>query len=101
MKSYLSTGFPFIVGISVYASFESQSVAKTGIVPMPGPKDFLLGGHAVLVCGYNDNLINGMWIVRNSWGSSWGDKGYFYLPYNYLTNPNLCSELWCIESDTN
>ena len=40
-------------------------------------KEELLGGHAVLVCGYND--VTPKWIVRNSWGSSWGDNGYFYL----------------------
>ena len=95
MKTSLANGCPFVVGISIYSSFETQQVANTGIVPMPDiNKEELLGGHAVLVCGYND--VTQKWIVRNSWGSSWGDKGYFYLPYLYLLDSNLSSDLWNI-----
>ena len=103
MKAYLNQGYPFIIGIVVYSSFETNSVAKTGFVPMPpvNRNDYILGGHCVVVVGYNDNLKGGVWIVRNSWGTNWGVNGYFYLPYNYLTNPNLCSDNWCIETDTN
>ena len=96
MRTSLANGFPFVVGFMVYNSFESNSVARTGMVPMPTPADQPLGGHAVLVCGYDD--ARQVWIVRNSWGASWGDKGYFYLPYNYLTNPTLSSDLWNISS---
>jgi C1A family cysteine protease len=96
MQTSLVSGFPFVVGILVYSSFESQQVAKTGIVPMPGPKDQLLGGHAVLVCGYND--LKKQFIVRNSWGTNWGDAGYFYLPYAYLLNSRLSSDLWTINT---
>ena len=96
MKSYINSGFPFVVGIAIYSSFESQTVADTGIVPMPSENDSYLGGHCVLVCGYT----NTSWICRNSWGTNWGEQGYFYLPYDYLLNPNLCSDNWCIESDT-
>jgi C1A family cysteine protease len=95
MKGCLSNGFPFVVGIMIYSSFETNKVAATGIVPMPGSKDTLLGGHAVLVCGYDDRRQ--VWIVRNSWGTRWGDRGYFYLPYNYLLNPTLASDLWSID----
>ena len=95
MKTCLAYGFPFVVGIAVYSSFESQAVATTGIVPMPDRKEQCLGGHAVLVVGYtSDNH----WIVRNSWGTSWGQKGYFTIPYLYLLDSNLCSELWTITS---
>ena len=95
MKTSLANGYPFVVGISVYASFESKKVSNTGIVPMPDiHKEELLGGHAVLVCGYDD--LNQRWILRNSWGSSWGDKGYFYLPYLYLLDSHLSSDLWNI-----
>ena len=96
MKSALSSGYPFVVGIVVYQSFESESVATTGIVPMPQGTDLCLGGHAVLVCGYDDTKQH--WIVRNSWGDTWGDKGYFYLPYQYLVDSSLSSDLWNITS---
>jgi len=55
MKNCLISSFPFVVGISVYQSFESASVAITGIVPMPNPKDQCLGGHAVICIGYDDS----------------------------------------------
>ena len=85
MKTSLASGHPFVVGISVYESFESEDVAKTGMVSMPDIyKETCLGGHAVLVVGYSD--ITQKWIVRNSWGDKWGDKGYFYLPYLYFYN---------------
>ena len=96
MKTILASGIPFAIGIKIYSSFESDSVASTGIVHMPTNNDNLLGGHAVLVCGYNNSKKQ--WIVRNSWGSSWGDAGYFYLPYQYLTNRNLSSDAWCLEN---
>jgi C1A family cysteine protease len=96
MQATLASGLPFVAGIRVYSSLETNSVAKSGLVPMPKPKDKLLGGHAVLVCGYNNTTKQ--WIVRNSWGTSWGDKGYFYLPYKYLIKPNLSSDFWAIEA---
>jgi len=99
MKNYLNAGFPLVIGIAIYSEFESDAVAKTGIVPMPSSNSTFLGGHAVVVVGYNDTKK--VWIVRNSWGSSWGDKGYFYLPYPYLTNPTLCSDIWYITKNNN
>ena len=57
-------------------------------------KEQILGGHAVVCVGYNE--FSQKWIMRNSWGSSWGDKGYFYLPYNYLLNPSLTTDMWTI-----
>jgi C1A family cysteine protease len=95
LKSHLVLGFPFIVGIQIYKSFESTRVYKTGIVPIPNiNKEILLGGHAVVCVGYNDNTQQ--WIMRNSWGSSWGINGYFYLPYAYLFIPNLAGDMWTI-----
>ena len=99
MKNALATGHPFVVGIAVFESFESTTVTRTGIVPMPRPTEHLLGGHAVLVCGYDDT--KSMFIVRNSWGVGWGDKGYFYLPYDYLTNSSYSTDLWCIDTVKN
>ena len=96
MKNCLVSGFPFVVGISIYQSFESPQVATTGIVQMPQPNERCLGGHAVVCVGYDDS--NQRWIMRNSWGTSWGLKGYFYLPYDYLTTPSLASDMWTITS---
>jgi C1A family cysteine protease len=100
MKGYLAAGFPFIVGIAVYVSFESQQAMKTGVVPLPpiNKNDTLLGAHAILIVGYDDS--KGWFIFRNSWGKSYGVNGYGFLPYSYLTNVNLTSDCWCIESST-
>lgn len=94
MKTALMNGNPFVVGILVYESFESYNVSITGNVPMPTDSEQCLGGHAVVCVGYND--IKKVWIMRNSWGEDWGDNGYFYLPYLYLLDSSLCSDLWCI-----
>lgn len=94
MKTSLVNGFPFVVGISIYSSFESYNVINSGIVPMPTKYDKLLGGHAVLCCGYDDSKQ--VWIMRNSWGVNWGDHGYFYLPYLYLLDSSLATDLWNI-----
>lgn len=99
MKNNLANGNPFVVGIAVYSSFESIKVAKTGMVPIPTVKDIFLGGHAVVCVGYDD--MKKIWIMRNSWGSNWGDKGYFYLPYLYLLSSSLSTELWCIKKMSN
>ena len=54
----------------------------------------LLKIFAVLVVGYDD--ATSRWTVRNSWGRSWGDKGYFYMPYAYATNAGLADDFWTI-----
>jgi len=95
MKGCLYSGQPFVVGILVYSSFESQTVARTGYVPMPNTlREQVLGGHAIICVGYND--AKKVWIMKNSWGSGWGDKGYFYLPYNYLLSSGLSGDMWKI-----
>jgi C1A family cysteine protease len=83
----------------VYESFESAEVAKTGVVPMPGPDERLLGGHAVLAIGYVASTR--MFIVRNSWGTKWGDGGYFTMPYAYLEDRNLSDDFWTIRRGEN
>jgi len=94
LKSCLAAGFGFVFGFTVYASFESNAVTNTGIVPMPQPGDYVLGGHACFCLGYDD--AHQWFIVRNSWGPNWGDHGHFYIPYSYLTNSNLASDFWTI-----
>ena len=96
LKACLADGFPFVMGINVFKEFESQEVAQSGVVPMPGPKDPPIGGHAVMVVGYDD--ASQSFFVRNSWGSSWGAGGYFRLPYDYVLDSGLASDLWTIRT---
>lgn len=96
LKACLADGFPFVFGFSVFSSLESESVARTGIIPLPQPGDSLIGGHAVACVGYDDDRH--LFTIRNSWGSNWGDSGYGYLPYSYLTDPGLAADFWTIRS---
>jgi C1A family cysteine protease len=93
IKRTLAAGFCINVGIQIYESFESDEVSKTGIVTMPESGEQLLGGHALLIVGYKDNY----YIIRNSWGDSWGDKGYCYIPEAYIHNSSLTSDLWVVK----
>ena len=94
MKGCLASGYPFVFGFTVYESFESDQVAKTGVAPMPAANEQVLGGHAVLAVGYDDSSQR--FIMRNSWGPGWGTGGYFTLPYAYLTDANLADDFWTI-----
>ena len=93
IKTSLAVKIPVVVGLILYESFESGAVAESGLVPMPQRGEQPVGGHAILICGYDD--ASKRLIVRNSWGPSWGDRGYFHLPYDYIT-PDLVSDLWAI-----
>lgn len=95
LKACLAGGFPYVFGMSVYESFESEEVAKTGILPMPTAVEKLVGGHAILCVGYDD--ARQAFLVRNSWGSGWGINGYFWMPYAYMANANLCDDFWSIK----
>jgi C1A family cysteine protease len=94
MNGCLAAGYPFVFGFTVYESFESDAVAKTGDVPMPQSGEQTLGGHAVLAVGFDD--AERLFICRNSWGPDWGDAGYFYMPYAYLLDSNLSDDFWTI-----
>ncbi|MGZ3834935.1 MAG: C1 family peptidase, partial [Mucilaginibacter sp.] len=94
MRSCLADGYPFIFGFTVYESFDGQQVRQTGVVNLPGAEESVIGAHAVLAVGYNDEQSR--FIVRNSWGSDWGMNGYFTMPYEYLLNNKLCSDFWTI-----
>lgn len=91
IKQVLLTNKPVIFGTMVYSSFEGGDVEKTGIIPIPDmKKESVLGGHCMLIVGYDDTkkLVK----VLNSWGSDWGDNGFCYIPYDYITNEKLCDE---------
>lgn len=100
MKHCLAEGYPFVFGLALFGSFD-QAGAK-GRVPMPdlasdaGRESH--GRHAMLCVGYKDAAQ--MFIVRNSWGEDWGDGGYCYIPYEYMTNPDLCFDCWKIKGTT-
>jgi C1A family cysteine protease len=94
LKSCLASGSPFVFGFTVYEGFESDAVAKSGILQMPGKDEKMVGGHAVLAVGYDD--LKKAFLVRNSWGDTWGLKGYFYMPYDYITSTNLADDFWTI-----
>jgi C1A family cysteine protease len=94
MQGCLAQGYPFVFGFSVYESFMKPEVAKTGIVPLPPRGEQLIGGHAVLAVGYDD--AEQSFIVRNSWGTGWGMKGYCLMNYAYLTDPSLARDFWAI-----
>lgn len=96
MKNSLAQGFQFPFGIPVYASFESAEVAANGEVPMPKDGEEYMGGHCVRGVGYDDP--NKRMICANSWGPDWGDKGYFYLPYEYIEK--YASDAWAICKDS-
>jgi C1A family cysteine protease len=103
IKTNLTKGLPPIYGFTVYNSI--SQAATTGKIPYPVTGDRVIGGHAMLVVGYDDNLTitnttggattTGALITRNSWGPAWGDHGYGYLPYDYVTN-RLAVDFWSL-----
>jgi C1A family cysteine protease len=96
MIACLNEGYPFVSGITVYESFETPATAATGIIPLPTPSEAVLGGHAIVVVGYD--LSTKHFICRNSWGTDWGDKGYCYLPFAYLASASLASDQWLLQT---
>jgi C1A family cysteine protease len=90
-KLVLSNKQTIAFGFSVYDSFESQSVAASGVVPMPEPGEQQIGGHEVLAVGYLKDEPNYV-LVRNSWGTGWGLGGYFLMPWQYLLSTDLASD---------
>ena len=99
IKGSLAEGFPVVVGLTLYSSFESAKTMLTGIVPMPslweqyiqGP----LGGHCLLVFGYNDKT--GRFLVRNSWGMAYKNRtsGNCEIPYAYFAKYG--NDFWKVE----
>jgi hypothetical protein len=96
VKGCLAEGYPVLLGFPVYASFAGREIAATGRVPLPGDDEQILGGHAVMIVGYDD--AEQSFVVRNSWGAAWGMGGYFLLPYAYLSLPVRGIDLWTVRS---
>lgn len=92
LREAITAGYPVVFGFTVYQSFESEEVAKTGIMPMPNKNERLLGGHAVSAVGFNETHF----IIRNSWGDNWGKNGYFFMLNEFITNSNLANDFWVV-----
>jgi C1A family cysteine protease len=94
LKGCLADGYPFVFGFTVYDNFFGADGEPQVHTPMPSGS--VLGGHAVLAVGYDE--ASSHFIVRNSWGTKVLDKGYYYMPYAYVTEPTLASDFWTIRT---
>jgi len=103
IKENLSKGIPSMFGFTVYESIEQASA--DGKIPFPCNTEKVLGGHAIMAVGYDNNLkiknngcgevSTGAFLIHNSWGTSWGEQGYGYLPYEYVLQ-ELAVDWWTI-----
>lgn len=94
----LASGYPVVFGMLLRQSFEDESgkgVAKTGVMHNADGFDPVIGGHALLIVGYD--LPKRMYLIRNSWGDGWGIDGYFWAPFEYIEDPNQASDFWVIQ----
>jgi len=95
LRDCLARGLPFVFGFDCYDNFLTPECAKNGIVKVPAAGEVIQGGHAVLAVGYDDD--SQCFIVRNSWGEGWGQKGYFMLPYWYVLSGHA-SDFWVVQA---
>ncbi len=106
VKSGLVAGHPAMFGFSVYDSIAQADA--TGRIPFPGPRERIEGGHAVVAVGYDDRMrienagsgakelpTEGAFLIRNSWGAAWGERGYGWLPYAYVLR-GLAEDFWSV-----
>jgi len=99
MRQCLAEGYPFVFGFTVYSAFMSKEVKKSGVLNLPQTGEKVEGGHAVVAVGYDD--AQKRFLVRNSWGSGWGMKGYYTMPYDYLSDRNLSDDFWTVRQAEN
>jgi C1A family cysteine protease len=94
IKTQVAAGLPCMFGFTVYSS-----ISYAAEIPFPTRNDSVLGGHAICCVGYDDNKTigsqKGAMLIRNSWGTSWGNQGYGWLPYAYVTY-GLASDFWTL-----
>jgi C1A family cysteine protease len=105
IKAYLASGLPSMFGFTVYESIRQAS--RDGEIPFPCSAERALGGHAIVAVGYDDEKkiknadcgteTKGAVLIRNSWGNSWGDRGYGWLPYEYVLKV-LARDFWVLLS---
>jgi len=104
IKANLSAGIPAMFGFTVYNSISQAE--KTGKIPYPTAGEKIAGGHAIAAVGYDDNIkikntnpkateTQGALLIRNSWGTGWGDGGYAWLPYDYVLK-GLAVDWWAL-----
>ena len=99
MRQCLAEGFPFVFGLTTFASFEGPQVARTGRVELPRRGEEQKGAHSVCAVGYDDR--SGRFLIRNSWGADWGRAGHCTVPYAYLANPRRASDFWTLRAFEN
>jgi C1A family cysteine protease len=95
MKQVLVDGNPIIFGLTLFESYMYDETLKTGKVPIPKITEQIIGGHAQNIVGFNDETQE--FLVEGSWGTEVADKGYFYIPYDYILNPVFCMDCWCLK----
>jgi C1A family cysteine protease len=89
----LALGYPVVGGFSCFESLESDDTTRTGLVKMPADGEPVIGGHAVLFVGYSDR--DQLLRFENSWGIGWGERGFGFLPYDYVRQ-GLADDFWTI-----
>jgi len=105
IKANLAANRPLMFGCILHHRCVQQSTT-TGMIPFPVESDPMWGGHTMAAVGYDDNLkikntdptgteTTGAILIRNSWGVEWGDKGYGWLPYEYVLRP-LSNDWWTL-----
>lgn len=94
IKKALAEGLPVIGGMVVFEKAIQQ--AEGGVMPMPNIRDTEIGGHAILIVGYDDSKKS--LLIRNSWGKRWGMEGHFWMPYDFAANPNYLWDCWVVKN---